>query len=117
VTGGPSSGTATIIDSSGGPFVKGTSSAQECIVFSKKSDAGMDLVAPCTSSDSSGDKVFYLAKRTVGDVNQGGGGTGKSEIVGGTGKYAGLTGSCTFKVDYLAANRLVGISKCQWQKP
>ena len=81
------------------------------------SAAGLDLEAPCTSTDSSGDKIFSVSKRKVGDVIPGGGGTGKSEMQGGTGKYAGITGSCTYKVDMLSANRLVSISKCQWQKP
>jgi hypothetical protein len=117
VTGGSSNGTSTIIKSSGGPFAEGSSSLFGCIVYAKKTAAGMDLEAPCTSTDSSGDKIFSVARRKVGDVTPGGGGTGKSETQGGTGKFAGLTGSCTYKVDILSANRLVTISKCQWQRP
>jgi hypothetical protein len=117
VTGGSSIGTSTIIKSSGGPFVEGTSSLYGCIVFARKSTAGLDLEAPCTGTDNSGDKIFYLAKRKVGDVIPGGGGTGKSELQGGTGKYAGITGSCTYKIDAPSSNRVVSISKCQWQKP
>lgn len=117
ITGGSSSGTSTIIKSSGGLFVEGSSSLFGCIVFAKKSAAGMDLEAPCTSTDPSGEKIFSIARRKVGDVNPGGGGVGKSEMQGGTGKYAGLTGSCTYKVEILPGNHLVSISKCQWQKP
>jgi len=117
ITGGSSTGTSTIIKSSGGPFVEGSSSLFGCIVFAKKSTAGLDLEAPCTATDLSGDKTFSVAKRKVGDVTPGGGGTGKSEIQGGTGKYAGITGSCTYRVDAVSANRIVSISKCQWQKP
>lgn len=117
VTGGSSSGTSTVIKSSGGPFVEGSSSLYGCIVFARKSTAGLDLEAPCTGTDTSGDKIFSLAKRKVGEVIPGGGGTGKSELQGGTGKYAGITGSCTYKIDAPSANRVVSISKCQWQKP
>lgn len=116
VTGGSSSGTATTIQSSGGPFPAGSSVVFECIVFAKKSAAGIDLEAPCMSTDGSGDKVFSVAKRKSGDVSPGGGGEGRSELVGGTGKYAGISGSCTYKADYLAGNRVVTISKCQWQR-
>ena len=79
--------------------------------------AGLDLEAPCTSTDSSGDKIFSVSKRKIGEAIPAGGGTGKSETQGGTGKYAGITGSCTYKVETLSANRIVSISKCQWQKP
>jgi hypothetical protein len=116
VTGGSSSGTVTTVQSSGGPFIEGSSGLFECILFAKKSAAGMDLEAPCTSTDASGDKIFSVAKRRSGDVNSGSG-EGRSELLGGTGKYSGLTGSCTYKVDFLPGNRLVSISKCQWQKP
>jgi len=116
VTGGSSSGTVTTTQSSGGPFIEGSSGLFECIVFARKSAAGMDLEAPCTSTDPSGDKVFSVAKRRSGDVSSGSA-EGRSELLGGTGKYSGLTGSCTYRVDFLPGNRLVTISKCQWQKP
>jgi hypothetical protein len=117
VTGGSSTGTSTITKSSGGLFVEGSSSLFGCILFARKTAAGLDLEAPCTTTDSSGDKTFSLSKRKVGDVTPAGGGTGKSELQGGTGKYAGITGTCTYRVDALSANRIVSISKCQWQKP
>jgi hypothetical protein len=117
VTGGSSSGTSTVIRSSGDPFVEGSSSLYGCIIFARKSAAGLDLEAPCTGTDPSGDKIFSLAKRKVGEVIPGGGATGKSEIQGGTGQYAGITGSCTYKINALSANRIVSVSKCQWQRP
>jgi hypothetical protein len=116
VIGGASSGTVTTVQSSGGPFIEGSSGLFECILFAKRSAAGMNLEAPCVSTDTSGDKVFSVAKRSAGDVDAGSGAEGKSELLGGTGKYAGLTGSCTYKVDFLPGNRLVTISKCRWQK-
>ena len=117
ITGGSSNGTSTIVKSSGGLFVEGSSSLFGCIVFARKSTAGLDLEAPCTSTDSSGDKIFSVSKRKSGEAIPAGGGTGKSETQGGTGKFAGITGSCTYKVEALSANHIVSISKCQWQKP
>jgi hypothetical protein len=117
VTGGSSAGTSTIVKSSGEPFAEGVSSAFECVVFARKTAAGMDLEAPCVSTDASGDKMFSVARRKVGDVAEGGGGQGTSQIVGGTGRYAGLTGSCSYRADYLPGNRIVSTSKCRWQRP
>ena len=88
-----------------------------CAVYVKKSDAGMDLEAPCALTGASGDKTFQLAKRSAGDTAAGGGGDGLLQIVGGSGKFAGITGSCTYTVDYLADNRGVSIATCEWQKP
>lgn len=116
ITGGPLNGTSTVVKSSGGLFVEG-SSIVDCVVFAKKSDAGLDLEAPCTNTDPSGDKMFYLSKRKSGDVSPGGGGGGRQEILGGTGKYSGIAGSCTFKVEYLSGNHGVTHQKCQWQTP
>lgn len=117
ITGGPLSGTTTITKSSAGLFAEGSSSVTDCIVFAKKSDAGLDLEAPCTNTYPAGDKVFYVSKRKLGDLNPGGGGEGKQEILGGSGKYSGITGSCTFKTEYLPGNHGVSHQKCQWQKP
>ena len=114
---GPLHGTDTITKSSGGPFVVGESSVMLCAVYGKKSDAGMDLEAPCATTDASGDVSFTLSKRSAGDTETGGGGDGRQEIVGGTGKYAGITGSCTYTVDYVAGNRGISINTCEWQKP
>lgn len=117
VTGGSSSGTTTITKSSGGLFPEGSSTLLDCIVFAKKSSAGIDLEAPCTQTDSAGDKLFVMAKRRAGDVTGGTSGNGTTEITGGTGKFAGLTGNCTYKIDYLSDKRVVSLTKCQWQKP
>jgi hypothetical protein len=117
VIGGSSSGTATIVKSSGGLFVEGASDLAECIVFAKRSAAGLDLEAACTTTSSTGDKVYSVAKRKSGDVTAGSKGEGRSQIVGGTGKFSGIDGNCTYTLDNLPANHIVTIVKCQWQKP
>jgi hypothetical protein len=115
VIGGPIDGTQTISASSGGVFKVGDSSTFECLVFVKKTANGIDNESPCTSTDSSQDKMFTLARRRAGDMNTGG--QGRSEILGGTGKYAGITGSCTYRATYLPGNRATTVNQCQWQKP
>jgi hypothetical protein len=94
VTGGALRGPSTITKSSGGPFVEGESGTRVCVVFAKETSAGVQLEAPCVLTDKSGDKLYMLAIRGVGDVSAGGGGAGTQQIMGGTGKYAGMSGSC-----------------------
>ena len=45
-TGGPLHGTVTVTESSGGPFAKGQHGVVTCFVYSRKSDAGLDLGNP-----------------------------------------------------------------------
>ena len=115
VIGGPIDGTQTISASSGGPFTVGDSRTFECLVFVKKTARGIDNESPCTSTDSSQDKMFTLSRRRVGDMDTGG--QGKTEIQGGTGKFAGITGICSYRTTYLPGNRATSITKCEWQIP
>ena len=45
------------------------------------------------------------------------GGSGSQEIEGGTGKYAGVTGSCPYTTSYLPDGWLVSRRSCEWRKP
>ena len=116
VTAGSNRGTSTVIDSTGGLFVKGQTSGQECAILAKKTAAGINLDADCTVTDLSGDKMFHHATRRAGEATQGSAG-GTDQIIGGTGKYAGITGHCNYSVQFVPDNRGVSTSKCQWQKP
>lgn len=117
VTGGILRGTTTVTGSSGGPFALGESNLVVCLVYATKTDAGMDLEAPCTNTDASGDTWFWRARRTAGDTEAGGGGEGLRELLGGTGKYAGVSGTCTYSTRYLAENRSVSVASCEWRTP
>jgi hypothetical protein len=114
---GPLHGSETITGSTGPLFEVGRSSTLTCAVYGKKSTAGMDLEAPCISVDSDGDELYVIARRRVGDTESGGGGDGQQEIAGGTGKYTGVTGSCTYTAEYLPGNRAVSVTSCHWSKP
>ncbi len=115
IIGGTIDGTRTIISSSGGPFVKGDSSTTECLVFVRKTANGIDNESPCTITDGPQDKLFTVARRRAGNMEAGG--QGKIEIQGGTGKYKGITGSCSYRVTYLPGNRATSLHNCSWQKP
>ena len=117
VTGGPLHGTFTVTGSSGGPFAEGQNAVAACFVYSTKSEAGMDLETPCTNTDASGERWFLMATRKAGDVQVGGGGEGRQELMGGTGKYAGLSGACTYTASYLSEDLVVSQGRCEWRKP
>ena len=116
VRAGTLDGTVTIIKSSGGPFEAGSSGTLSGLLYLKKSAAGIDLESPGAITDSSGDTWYAVARRSAGDQAVGGGGAGRQEIAGGTGKYEGITGTCEYIVDYLPDNKLVTRSTCQWQR-
>ena len=109
-------GSVTIIESTGGPFVKGGHSISKCVVYGNRSVAGVDLETPCTITNASGDHLYLLARRSAGDVNAGGGGKGHFELMGGTGVYAGLAGRCAYSTEYLPNDRVVTRTDCNWRK-
>ena len=116
VTGGSLAGTSTVLQSSGAPFVQGSVSAAACIVYVRMTGAGIDLEAPCTVTDDDGESLFMVSRRKAGDLQDGGGGAGHAEIIGGTGKYAGISGSCSYDTKYLPNNHNVTIRECGWKR-
>ncbi|MDE0347866.1 MAG: hypothetical protein OXI66_19105 [Boseongicola sp.] len=117
-TAGTLIGTSTVLESSGPPFVKGATNIARCLVFvGTFRDGVVDLESPCTFTDGTGDEIYLLARRREGDIAEGGGGAGRFEIMGGTGKFAGISGGCTYVARYLPANHADSASKCTWQRP
>ncbi|HVO45893.1 MAG TPA: hypothetical protein VMT29_06110 [Steroidobacteraceae bacterium] len=57
-------GAFRVVDSTGGLFVKGQSSAQECVILAKKSSAGLDVDSICTLTNASGHKLYLTAYST-----------------------------------------------------
>ena len=41
---------------------------------------------------------------------------GRWELMGGTGKYAGVTGTCTYETSYLSLDRVVTEADCTWER-
>ena len=116
-TAGTLKGTVTVLRSSGGPFVEGAHDRITCVVYIARSEAGFALEVPCTTTAASGDRWYTLSKRSAGDIEAGGGGPGTMALLGGTGAYEGIGGSCTYDVDYLPDNWVVMIADCTWQRP
>ena len=113
--GGPLYGTMTVIESSGGPFAVGQNTVSECLVFSRNRADGLLIEAPCTFEDA-GSMLYTYATRKQGTLSVGGGGEGTWELRGGAGRYAGITGTCSYWTEYLAGDRLVVHSDCSWSR-
>ena len=79
-------------------------------------EADIDLKAPCLIVDADGDRMFTISMRESGDIRDGGGGLGRAEFMGGTGKYAGISGSCSYDTEYMPDNRVVTSARCDWKK-
>jgi hypothetical protein len=75
----------------------------------------MDLESPCILTDKAGDKLYCMSKRKAGDMIAGG--EGRQEYFGGTGKFAGISGGCSYRTDYVSPTQAVSRQKCQWQRP
>lgn len=118
ITTGTLDGTTTILESSGGPFVAGAHSRSTCLVYARKSENEHSLEAHCTVADAANDEFYMRAQRREGDTQAGGGGAGRWEFLGGTGKYAGVTGGCDYQVEYLVGDWAVNMAKhCEWHRP
>ena len=116
VTVGTLEGTVTTLASSGEPFTQGDHSLITCLFYAKTTAEGVSLEAPCTTTDGSGDRWYTLSHRSVGDIATGGGGEGRWQLMGGTGKYAGVTGTCTYDTSYLTQDRVVTEGECAWER-
>ena len=114
--GGSMEGSTTTLASSGEPFAVGGHSLSTCVVLGKRSAAGLDLQSACTITSPSGDTLYLTAERRAGDVEAGGGGQGELELAGGTGVYAGLSGTCAYQTSYLANDQVVTTTDCTWHR-
>lgn len=117
VIAGSLQGTITITESTGDPFNVGEHSASACVAYVKQSETGMELEAPCVLTDAAGDSLHLMLRRSEGSVGTGGGGEGHSQIVGGTGAYSGITGTCSYEANYIGEHQVVGLAVCDWQRP
>ena len=115
-TGGTVGGTGTILQTSGAPFGESLDYIAECVIYAKTTEVGVDLEAPCTMADLSGDTLFLVSRRSAGDLEAGGGGGGRWELAGGTGKYAGIGGTCSYFTEYLPNERAISTIDCTWQR-
>lgn len=116
ITSGSLKGTSTVLQSSSEPFVEGATHLLRCLAYAQDSESGIDIRGACTMTDASGDNWFALVERTTGDVQEGGGGEGRWKLVGGTGKFDGISGSCSYNTEYLPDAHVVSTKDCTWKR-
>ena len=122
-TAGHLEGGAIISSGQGALFQEGESFLASCVVFAEKSADGRNfkVKAPCTlteSKEDGGDVVFLVATREQGDLGDANsGGMGRADLIGGTGKYANITGQCAYETRYLSTSIGVTNYDCTWRSP
>ena len=107
--------------SDGALFPQGQGWLESCVVFSEQSASELNAQGICTfteDQEDGGDSLFTVAVRKDGDLaDASGGGLGHMDLVGGTGKYANITGHCSYETQYLSASTAVVLADCHWSKP
>ena len=83
---------------------------QNCLMRVVRMSGGTDIITNCGVTDKDGDTLYSISERKQGDINTGG--KGKTTFIGGTGKYAGASGSCEYGASYLPDNWLSVDSDC-----
>ena len=80
----------------------------KCVVYGRVSASGVSLEAPCTATASTNGDLYLLSKRR--------GKTGRTELLGGTGKYEGIAGACDYEVARVSPKVNVSTAKCTWKR-
>ena len=118
ITGGKLEGISIIMESKGDLYQIGQNSENICIILSKREamSKNSELEAFCESIDlETGDKTFAYNIRKEGTADTGSKGRGKQTIIGGTGKYEGISGECSYTVKYLPNNKLATVGTCDYK--
>ena len=113
VTARGGSGIVTVVRSSGRPFIEGAKATLQYAGFSKKTPSGLELEADGVATFTPEDTLLLLFERAAADLLPQDEGT--LQLAGGSGRFAGVTGRCQYKMDDLPGEWNVTISKCQWQ--
>ena len=115
ITGGVSTGTFSVVESTGGPFVAGTHHLATCVILGRESGGEVELEAPCTVTGATGDQLYVVSVRDAGDIAAGG--PGRIEILGGSGAWAGIQGACSYDASYIGQQHVVSVAECEWRRP
>lgn len=107
-------GDLTIMESSGGPFALGAIYPTSCVAYIKKVGQVINNIeAPCTMTNFNGDTLYMMATKNVGE-------SATFNLLGGTGVYDGLTGTCNLgdyaAIEYLVNDRSTIVLSCNWTR-
>jgi hypothetical protein len=114
VTASGGSGTLTLGHSSGRPFEEGASATIQYAGFSKKTPSGLNLEADGVATFSPDDSLLVVFERKSDDPGPSNEGT--LHLVGGSGRFSGVSGECRYQSEDKAesANVNVTVAKCEW---
>lgn len=113
---GPLKGVMTVMEGSREPFATGAVFMRQCVVFASRTGDDTDIEAPCTLTDESGDQVYTRSVRLTGDVATRSAAPGGWQLLGGTGKYANVTGTCPYSTKYLPNGFMILHASCDWER-
>ncbi len=105
---GPSEGASVVVESSGDLFMVGGVSEVICVVYGRISATGTSLEAPCTAIAAEVGELYMHSKR-IGEV-------GRTELLGGTGEYEGISGTCDYEVARVTPTVNTVTLKCTWKR-
>jgi hypothetical protein len=105
-------GTVAIVHSSGRPFVEGARATLQFAGFSKQTPSGLDLEADALATFAPDDTLLLLFTHRSGDPGPPDEGT--VELAGGSGRFAGVSGQCKYRMDDRPGEWHVTIAKCPW---
>lgn len=114
ISAGSSHGIAVVFDGTAEPLRSGVFDA-DTVFLSRREGDRLSLEGYSLRRDADGDEWYSRLKRVSGTQEQGTRGEGRYELLGGTGKYRGLTGSCTYGVSNLSGDAGVTLAECEWQ--
>ena len=112
VTASGGNGKLAFRHSSGRPFDEGASATVQWAGFSKTMPSGLEREVDGVATFSPEDSLLLVFQRRSDDP--GTSGEGNLQFTGGTGRFAGISGECRYKMDHLPDNRDITVAKCQW---
>jgi hypothetical protein len=111
VTASGGNGTLTFFHGSGRPFAEGASATFQYASYSKNTPSGLELEADGIATFAPEETLLLVFERR--SDNPGTSGEGALRLMGGTGRFAGVSGECKYKAESLPGSWNV-IAKCQW---
>ncbi len=107
----------TIYNSTGSLFSNGNILSLSGVVLIKKNPDNFSLEGYAVGVLNGGgtDTIFMNFERNEGDLSSGGGGQGRLNMTGGTGKFENITGTCIYDVTYLEKGAQLIFTKCKYK--
>lgn len=116
IVAGSIDGVLTVLDGAGEPFRVGDVFMLRCVVYAEQRAESSELQAPCTWTDEAGDVIYTHSTRRAGDVATSSAADGTWELLGGTGRFANVSGTCPYSTQYLPNGYLIFRSECDWRQ-